>query len=85
VHEEYIRTLRPSQKNQPTFVVCFLYSTSVTMQFKTTAFAAILAAAATPFAAAQFCPEASRFGNTNITPTTLAPGDVRTFLSVHDA
>jgi hypothetical protein len=55
--------------------VCFLYSSSVKMQFKTAAFAAFLAAAATPFAAAQ-CAEASRFGDTSITPTTFAPGDV---------
>jgi hypothetical protein len=47
------------------------------MQFKTFIAAAITSSAPLMAVAQSSCPEASRFGDVTVTPTTFAPGDVR--------
>jgi hypothetical protein len=51
------------------------------MQFKTFITAALVSAAPLMAAAQSSCPEASRFGDVTVTPTTFAPGDVRSLSS----
>jgi hypothetical protein len=52
------------------------------MQFKTFITAALAAAAPLMASAQSSCPEASRFGDVTVTPTTFAPGDVRSLFRI---
>jgi hypothetical protein len=54
------------------------------MHFKSL-FATVLGLATPLLVAGQagFCPEAARFGSMQITPTTLAPGDVRILMCTY--